>query len=254
MSWRIEHANPLTLLQELPGRLAQTCLLTPPRDLPASVLLDVLGEVHRVLRADGSLWVALPGRGAQRQLLQSINLEGWQPHQHNSSLAEQRAPHARGRVLLFSKQPSFLFHPPRVPAAAGARDAGRCWRPGSSRLGLGGCWRSSRRAWCLPTAGVLPCELVEWCIVASTTPRACGVCGAAWQRRPGASSGERWRAVCAHSNGRGRCLILDPFCHTGRTGLIAQRLGRSYLGVTRDAACAARARRRLRAIRLEPGR
>jgi hypothetical protein len=234
MSWRIEHANPLALLRELPSCWAQTCLLAPPRDTPTPFLLAVLGEVHRVLREDGTLWVTLPGRGVTPQLLGSIQQEEWRAQQYHKYLpVGLRAVRWQGRLLFFSKQPRFLFHPHRVPPAVHRHNAARCVRLGAP--GLFGRAGGSRRAWCVPDRRMLPCELVQWCILASTTPRACGVCGTPCQQRPrGTHTRERWRAACPHSNSRGRCLVLDPFCSTGTAGVLAHRLGRNYLGVTDD--------------------
>jgi len=43
-------------------------------------------------------------------------------------------------------------------------------------------------------------------------------------------------------------LVLDPFCGTGTTGAVAQRLRRRFLGVERDADYAAAAERRIAAV------
>jgi hypothetical protein len=64
MSYRVEQTDPLTLLGELPSQWAQTCVTSPRRDEPVSYLLAVLDEVRRVLREDGTLWLALT-RGRQ---------------------------------------------------------------------------------------------------------------------------------------------------------------------------------------------
>jgi hypothetical protein len=59
MSWRIEQADALTLLRELPDRWAQTCVTRPPRAGDPDRTLAILAEVRRVLRDDGTLWVLL---------------------------------------------------------------------------------------------------------------------------------------------------------------------------------------------------
>jgi modification methylase len=47
-------------------------------------------------------------------------------------------------------------------------------------------------------------------------------------------------------------VVLDPFFGTGTTGAVAKRLGRRFIGVERDAAYVALARRRIAAVRPAP--
>jgi DNA modification methylase len=56
---------------------------------------------------------------------------------------------------------------------------------------------------------------------------------------------ERWRSTCTHKGGRGRCLVIDPFCATADTGIVAVRWGRQYLGIDPNPANVDTARRRL---------
>lgn len=108
-----------------------------------------------------------------------------------------------------------------------------------------------------------PPQLIAPLIAASSSPRACEHCGAPWARtiertpmeiRPGPKAGSYgsrttdglsgtmleparaettgWRATCLCKNeGSARCLVLDPFIGAGTTGLVAQSLGRDYLGI-----------------------
>jgi hypothetical protein len=240
MSWRIETADPFALMPELPEQWAQTCLLRPPRDLPVPLLVASLDHVHRVLRQDGTLWVALPGRGSAPMLLRAIEAAGWL-----RAPAQLGGGSLRG-VALFSKQPRFHFTPRQAPLAS----LNRPGEVGSGSLPARRTLRrtAARRAWCVPVRGTdaLSLRLIEWCILAGSSPHACGECGAPYKRlpaRPGRP--ERWRPGCSHTNGRGRCLVLDPFCGLAPTGVAAVRLGRSYLGVERNTETARRARRRL---------
>ena len=131
--------------------------------------------------------------------------------------------------------------------------------------------RNKRTVWEIPTysyAGAhfatFPPKLVEPCILAGTSPRACEICGAPWQRmmertpeiaasakgsrfdrgktgtRDGGDrtqQGERfqkettgWQPTCScDSEGKGRCLVLDPFAGSGTTGEVALKHGRDYL-------------------------
>jgi hypothetical protein len=222
MSWRIEHANALTLLRELPSRWAQTCVTSPRRDKPVSYLLAVLDEVRRVLRDDGTLWLALTRGGNSHELKRALKDTHWL--QPDAPLGTPR------QVGLLTKSEQFLFNPQR---AVGVRPLPP-QRPGR---GCASC-PLPRRAWCVPSpgaAGVLPVEVIEWCVLTSTAPYSCGACGAPWTRTARETSrGRHWRPTCQHHNDRGCCLVIDPFCTTGDTGTIAVRRGRDFLGVELD--------------------
>jgi len=114
-----------------------------------------------------------------------------------------------------------------------------------------------------------PPALVEPCILSGTSPRACEICGAPWKRLteksrsfesgsgrsgrdptgkngPGLQGGGEtrdirrgpclqvettgWQPTCSCDNeGKGRCLVLDPFAGSGTTGEVALKHGRDYL-------------------------
>jgi hypothetical protein len=115
MSWRIENTNPFALLSELPDGWAQTCFLRPPRDLPTPCLLAMLDLVRRVLRDDGALWLSLPGRGSQPQVLQLVENAGWLRH--------ARGPNGSRASLILRRSPVMLFS---TDARRGASFAGGC--------------------------------------------------------------------------------------------------------------------------------
>jgi hypothetical protein len=239
MSWRIETANPFALLSELPDRWAQTCFLRPPRDLTTPCLITIFDRVHRVLRDDGTLWLSLPGRGSQPQALQLLEDAGW--HRQDRILRGGGFSLIVGNstVALFTKQQEFHFDA-RLPLQRGAGALASRHRRGLSAR------RLHRRAWCVPVPGgeAHSAQVIGWCVRASTSPRACGVCGTPWRKLPGAGDhAGRWRPVCSHSNDRGRCLVLDPFCRGfADVGLASVRAGRSYLASTDDSGTALRAR------------
>ncbi len=249
MSWRIETANPFALLSELPDDGAQTCFLRPPRDLPAPCLIAILDRVRRVLRDDGTLWLSLPGRGSQPQALQLLEDAGW--HRQDPVLRGSGFSLIVGNstVALFTKQQRFHFNA-RLPLRRGGRSP-------QQRRGLS-ARRLQRRAWCVPAPGgeAHSAQAIDWCIRASTSPAACGVCGTPWRKLPGAGDhAGRWRPVCSHSNDRGRCLVLDLFCRGfADVGLASVRAGRSYLGSTDDSGAAVRARWLLQGIEPEARR
>ena len=130
--------------------------------------------------------------------------------------------------------------------------------------------RNKRTVWTIPTRpykgahfATFPPDLVEPCVLAGSSPKACGVCGAPWERiieresRPNAPSlqgkyngygkhrtisggvsndarareDRGWRSTCEHKDDSGACVVLDPFNGSGTTGQVAVRLGRSYVGV-----------------------
>jgi hypothetical protein len=239
MSWRIEESDALPLLRELPSEWAQTCVTSPPRDVPVGELIAVLEETRRVLRADGTLWLALPRGGNSQRILASLKDTAWL---HSG---RPRTP-ASGSVVLFTKQPAYLRSRRLLPATLLERRL-RCAAP--QRLGgvCGARW--PRRASCVPARSdgrLLPREVIDWCILTSTVPQACGVCGAPWQRAPFVADREKeWRRGCVHLNGRGRSLVIDPYCGRGDTGLMAQRRGRDFLGIEQSPTLAMLARTRL---------
>ena len=235
MSWRIEESDALTVLRELPSGWAQTCVTRPPRDVPVGELVAVLEEVRRVLRADGTLWLALPRGGNSQRILDWLGETAWTRTERPGTPA--------GNVALFTKQVRYL-HQHRLPTAVAIeRRRGASPRPGS-----GGA-RAARRAFCVPANSqdhLFSHGLIDWCILTSTAMQACGVCGTPWRRVPASSGrGERWRRACAHLNGRGRSLVIDPYCGRANTGLAAQLRGRDFLGIEQSPTLAAIARRRL---------
>jgi hypothetical protein len=248
MSWRVEQADPLVLLRELPGDWAQTCVTSPRPDAPVAYLIAVLDEVRRVLRADGTLWLSLARNPNAHNLIWALRDTRW--------LRPLPASATPRHVLLLTKQPDFLFRPQRpVTRLASPQNHGCPRYPGAQRPGHS-CWgrRIPRRAWCVPSPGaaVAPArEVIEWCIFAGTAPCACEVCGA--PSRQSACSRGRWRSTCTHKGGRGRCLVIDPFCGSGDTGIVAVSRGREYLGIDPDPANTETASRRLTKL-LEHGR
>lgn len=114
-----------------------------------------------------------------------------------------------------------------------------------------------------------PPKLIEPCILAGTSPKACEHCGAPWQRateqgpsikmsgphpkitavhesiKPlGQTSAFRtgqvttrqttgWKPTCTCENntGSGKCIVLDPFAGAGTVPLVAIRHGRDWLGI-----------------------
>ena len=240
MSWRIEESDALTVLRELPSEWGQTCVTSPPRDVPVGELIAALEETRRVLRADGTLWLALPRGGNSQRILVSLKDTAWR---HSG---RPRTPGHRATWCFSPSSPRICIArgSSRRPSSSDARGV----RPLSGWGRVCGA-RSPRRASCVPASSdgrLLPREVINWRILTSTVPQACGVCGAPWQRVPFAADREKeWRRGCIHLNGRGRSLVIDPYCGRGNTGLVAQRRGRDFLGIEQSPTLAILARTRL---------
>jgi DNA modification methylase len=172
---------------------------------------------------------------------------------------------------------------PSLSASVGAPHAGI--RTPEGRDGLG---RNKRSVWEIATDpypgahfATFPRKLVEPCILAGTSERTCGECGAPWERltaveyeNPGnrttngprsierrhleqgsAGYGQRlerrartvgWEPGCEHSDNRGHAVVLDPFAGAGTTGLVALRHGRSFVGIELSPVYSEMARERIR--------
>jgi DNA modification methylase len=133
--------------------------------------------------------------------------------------------------------------------------------------------RNRRSVWTVATQpypdahfATFPPKLVEPCILAGTSPRACEVCGAPWERvvekelklarKPwidhkgrdpkddlsswGSKYGagyyktvtHGWQPTCTCKNeGTGRCIVLDPFAGSGTTLWVAEHYGRDSIGI-----------------------
>lgn len=132
--------------------------------------------------------------------------------------------------------------------------------------------RNKRSVWSINTFpypeahfAVMPAKLVEPCILAGTSPRACEYCGTPWKRvivptghinkretahaphssptkvdstgwEPTKIATNRWESTCMCSNdGLGQCIVLDPFMGTGTVALVAIQHGRDYIGIELNA-------------------
>jgi hypothetical protein len=128
-----------------------------------------------------------------------------------------------------------------------------------------------------------PKKLVEPCVKAGTSEKGCcPECGAAWVRQtsieyvkspvhgPGSVVGRHeetgangwdgaglprvnkevtttgWRPTCSHKSEPVPCTVLDPFAGSGTVGVVALRLGRSFVGIELNPTYAEMARDRIR--------
>jgi DNA modification methylase len=170
--------------------------------------------------------------------------------------------------------------------ARGPRGQEREWRPGGGR-NRRSVWKVATQPFPGAHFATFPPRLVEPCVLAGSSPTACGRCGAPWRRlvaserlldgkhvvsgswtdpaqrltrgRAPLPSGAghwrcsvrrvtlRWEPSCDHLDDVGRCTVLDPFAGSGTTGVVACRHGRDFLGIELNAEYARLARRRLEA-------
>jgi hypothetical protein len=236
MSWRVEHADALVLLGELPDHWAQMCIARPPAAVTPDRALAILTEAQRVLRDDGTLWLLLPP--GDRQLLTGLRAQGCRAQTTPSWARRHGRSGPAGRTLavfLFSKQDRYFYDERAVSAQL--RVSLPCPRPGcgSSRR------RSQRCALALERERRL--GLVRRCVIAGSSRIACGVCGAPYRRpRPAERSQNIVCPTCQHKNPDGRCLIIDPFYEPSLpTAAAVLCRGRSFLGI-QDTPCAEQAR------------
>jgi hypothetical protein len=224
MSWRIEHADALTLLRELPDNWAQTCVARPPRAGDPDRTLAILAEARRVHRDDGTLWVLLAPD--QLPLATELHAEGWR-RESSPAWATQRD--TATRPFLFTKGGRYFYDAHTIGA-----------RNGSPSPLCASASRQARRAQtCLPAREhEHRLQLVKRCILAGSSLLACGECGAPYRRtRPGESAPGIRRPTCPHNNPGGCCLVLDPFYDPAGipTAEAALCTGRSFLGIANPA-------------------
>lgn len=90
---------------------------------------------------------------------------------------------------------------------------------------------------------VFPVSLIKPCIEAGTSEKGCcQECGAPQYRKDGL-----WLSGCGCGLDTVPCRVLDPFCGTGTTAVVAAKLGRDCYGIEINARYVAMAEKRIRA-------
>ena len=187
---------------------------------------------------------------------------------------------AHEHVFLLSKRPRYFYDADAIreegnpegshPRGKNASDI-PCRNDNGREIALANpAGRNKRTVWEIPAApypgahfATFPPKLVEPCILAGTSPRACEICGAPWKRKLARKyygnkfrdadltkgrninqlGGQQfyeneyeapqtigWQPTCSCGHeGKGRCLVFDPFAGSGTTGEVALKHGRDYL-------------------------
>jgi DNA modification methylase len=93
--------------------------------------------------------------------------------------------------------------------------------------------KNKRSVWTVPTHSykgahfaTFPPKLITPCILAGTSDKGCCAdCGSPYERITG------WEKTCkCETTEVEPCVVLDPFMGSGTTGMVAQSLGRSWIG------------------------
>jgi DNA modification methylase len=171
---------------------------------------------------------------------------------------------------------------PSLEPSNGLASPHRGLRTLAGRDGLG---RNRRSVWEIATEpypeahfATFPTKLVEPCILAGSSPKACGECGVPWERvaeraggsfhdhgadavqgqsQDGARRKQRyrdswhppmtlgWAPGCEHEDDRGSSTVLDPFAGSGTVGVVALRHDRDFIGIELSEEYCELARRRI---------
>ena len=228
------------------GHPDQLGMEATPRAFVAA-LVAVFGAVKRVLRDDGTLWVNLAdsyGPNKQMQLIPhrfaiAMQEDGWICRMDNvwaksSAMPESctdRCTRSHEYIFMFTKQPRYYYdaaaiaqpsvtNDPRRPhTSEGARslDGRETWHSGERRDGSDFSTRNRRSVWAdIPPEpsgaehyAAYPTRLPELCLLAGSSPTACGGCGSPWRRvvervkhGPPVDYEGKWQGESGQSSGR----------------------------------------------------
>lgn len=279
MTVRIQIGDALARLRALPDGLADCAVTSPPyyrqRDYEAdgqmgqeespeafvTQLVEVLAEVGRVLRPDGTLWLNLAdsyGEGRQRKQMLglpwrvafALQADGWllrqdiiwaKPNAMPSSVRD-RCVSAHEYLFLLARRPDYYFDHEAIKTEARTRyrsqwtdNPERDKQRGHSRRhsGFNGRYAEKIRAEGQPTKAA---RRSVWQI--ATRP---------FKQAHFATFPPDLVEPCVMAGSRPGGTVLDPFGGAGTTGLVADRLGRHATLIELNADYAQIATERLRA-------
>lgn len=141
------------------------------------------------------------------------------------------------------------------------RGSDQQWTPKDTRQRRS-VWSVNTKKYPAAHFAVMPEKLVEPCILASTSTKACEICGACWKRehirtghqnkreeahvpnnvttktdstgwKPVSIATDVWMpgCTCSGNTGQGRAVVLDPFAGAGTVPYVAMQHGRDYVGI-----------------------
>jgi site-specific DNA-methyltransferase (adenine-specific) len=173
-----------------------------------------------------------------------------------------RVPHTSGRpksqkAVAYSVPPEWRVASTDHSGLAQLKSAGHVGHP----LGKnpGDVWHFSTASYRGAHHAVFPLVLVERPILAGSPEQRCGRCRFPWQRQTLRRLGHL--AVRGELTPSCTCkapwepgLVLDPFIGSGTTAIVAERLGRNWLGIELNPTFAQLAEERIAAARARPER
>jgi len=212
---------------------------------------------------------------------------------------KDRPTKAHEYVFLLSKSPRYYYDAEAIaePAVSGYRGSSfTTGKTAATKPNVGQKprmerpTRNKRSVWTIATQpypeahfATFPEKLVEPCILAGTSPKACPKCRAPWVRvvksepmvikrsdraekmgkfgrtqpsgtmvAPPHRETVGWEPTCdcPDNDGSGKCIVLDPFAGSGTTLLVAERLGREGVGIEINPEYVEMAKRRLSKMQL----
>lgn len=263
-------------------------------------IVDALSRLNKGQDVDIPTWVGeLPSLTEPGWYLRSDII--WAKPNPMPESVTDRPTKAHEYLFLLTKSPRYFYDASAIredfadermgnPGAYEPRYQIGSARNDSNQIGANGDWngadrggRNKRSVWTVTTQpfpgahfATFPPKLIEPCVLAGSSPFACGRCRAPWERetkitRPATRAvrsagpvGDHgllgkarrddpvevetlgWRTPCKHDDDTGRSLILDPFAGAGTTGVVATRHDRDFIGIELNPEYAEMARNRIR--------
>lgn len=249
---------------------------TKPKDL-----IGIPWLVAFALRADGWYLRSEIIWAKPNPMPESVTDRPTRAHEQVFLLSKQRSYFYDADAVREALQPGTISHAERYEfGLVKGLDASHGNRGDRLTYSAPAAGRNRRSVWTVTTEpyaeahfATFPTKLIEPCILAGSSPTACGECGAPWERvteygavqstggskrgmraknmdtvsplgqdpeRSAYNTGEfvqrekittGWRPTCEHSDDTGQSTVLDPFCGSGTTGVVALRHGRSFVGI-----------------------